>query len=112
MTHEDLQKHLKESKLALHSCIGSKCMDEAGTYVSLLAFVMVETAQKKQESYALNITEIATGSSAAKSEIIMKASDEYRDYLIHKGYCEALLEQVRNFRAKGKGDDSEKQMTS
>ena len=42
----------------------------------------------------------------------MKASTEYKDYLILASYSEALLEQVRNFRAKGKGDDSEQQVTS
>ena len=112
MTPKELQQKLRESKQALHTCFGSQCMDEAATYTSLMAYVRVLTAAKKQESYVINLTEIATGSSAAKAEVTMKASTEYKDYLILASYSEALLEQVRNFRAKGKGDDSEQQVTS
>jgi len=111
LTQEELQKHLRQSKDALQSCVGTGCDDVSGTYTSLMSFVRVQTAHKKQQAYALNFAEIANGSSAAKAGVIMKASDEYRDYLIFDSYCEALLEQVRNMRAKGKNDNAERQMT-
>lgn len=108
----DIQAKLKDSRKALVDCLGSQCIDEAGMYTSLLAYVRVLSARKKQEAYAIFTTEMANDVSAAKAEAIMKASDEHREYLIYEGYGEALLEQIRNFRAKGKGDDSEKQVTS
>ena len=111
MNFTDLQNHMKQSRLDARSCIGSSCLDFAAHYTSLMSYVRTEAVVAKQQAYALQVTEMARGETAAKAEAIMKASDEYKNYLIYQGYAEDMLEQVRTLRAKGKGDGSEYMMT-
>ena len=111
MNIEDCQTQMKQSRLDAQTCLGSSCMDYAAYYTSLMSYVRTEAIKRKQLAYGNYVAEMANGSTAAKSEAIMKSSDEYKEYLIYQGFADDLLEQVRTLRAKGKGDDSEKMVT-
>ena len=76
-----------------------------------MGYVNVQAAHKKQEAYAIAVAEMANDASATKSELIMKASDEYREYLKWYGYSEVLMEMSRTLRAKGKMSESERSET-
>lgn len=111
MTSNDLLKKIKQAEKSLKDCVGSACMDEAGVCTSLMVYVRVKEAEWKQRAYALFVTEMARGESAAKSEALMKSSDEYKTYLILKASGESLMEMIRTMRAKGKNDKSEELLT-
>jgi hypothetical protein len=111
MNSQEIREHIKQSKQAVHACVGSGCLDEAATYISLLAYVRYETAKKKQEAYEIQVGAIQAGDTIGKAQALMKSTNEYKEYLMYEGFSESLLEMTRTLRAKGKGDDSEKMLT-
>lgn len=108
LNHEQIQDLLKGFKEMSKTCEGSSCMDIAVDVISLMGYVNVQTFDAKQLAYALAVTEMANGSSGTKSEMIMKASDEHKKFLIFNSYSESLMEMSRTLRAKGKLSDEEK----
>lgn len=111
MTAEDIREHIKNAKNELHSCVGSLCLDHAGTYISLLAYVRFETAKRKQGAYEIQVMAIQAGDTLGKATALMKCSQEYADYLTYEGLSEALLEMVRTLRKKGEIDKQEEMLT-
>lgn len=106
----DIQAQIKDFRVRGNTCDGSSCMDIAMEVISMMGYVNVLAAQARQEAHALMVTEMVN-ESAAKAEAIMKASDEYKNYLTYNGYSECLMELSRTLRAKGKLSEEEKNET-
>jgi len=106
----NIQEKIAAFRKQGETCQGSACMDIAMEVISLMGFINAKSAAYRQQAHALAVTEM-TNQSAAKSIVLMKASDEYKKYLIYNGYSESLMELSRTLRAKGKLSEEEKSET-
>ena len=106
MTTADVQERLENISRRAHNMMPGECNSEAIMLSAILSSLNVPRATKKQEAYKVALGYVG---SAAMADIKMKASDEYKQFLILDGLSEAVLQMIHSLKAKARNlSDEEK----
>lgn len=106
MNTSDVQEKLQGLADRASYITPGECNDEAIVLSSILSSLNVPRATMKQRAYKIAL--VFEGSAAMK-DINMKASDEYKQFLILDGLSEAVLQMIHSLKAKARNlSDEEK----
>src|SRR3990167_3807393 len=106
MTTADVQEKLEDLSKRASYISPSECNDEAIMLSAILSSLNVPRATMKQKAYRVALDVIG---SASLAEITMKASDEYKQFMILDGLSEAVLQMIHSLKAKDRNlTDEEK----
>ena len=97
---QEIQEKLAYLGMEIGHIFPNQCADEAVILSSYLSSLNVHRATKRQIAYKVALNAKQNGKSASEAEITMKASDEYREYQIIDGLCDAVVEVSHSLKIK------------